>query len=104
MHNHITAERSSLSLIYLLFNCTNTLSMAKSSFFVWAAVLLPSSAFARPLFTGRLVSRADGLLNEYDYVIVGGGASGLTVANRLSEQPGMSTNGDPHQSTPTNIL
>jgi ribulose 1,5-bisphosphate synthetase/thiazole synthase len=26
---------------------------------------------------------------EYDYVIVGAGASGLTVANRLTEDPGM---------------
>lgn len=30
------------------------------------------------------------LRKEYDYVIVGGGAAGLTVANRLSENPGMS--------------
>lgn len=28
------------------------------------------------------------ILAEYDYVVVGGGASGLTVANRLSEDPG----------------
>ncbi|KAL2672470.1 hypothetical protein Neosp_013181 [[Neocosmospora] mangrovei] len=28
------------------------------------------------------------ILEEYDYVVVGGGASGLTVANRLSEDPG----------------
>ncbi|EUC42408.1 GMC oxidoreductase [Bipolaris oryzae ATCC 44560] len=40
---------------------------------------------AHPLFNGKLISRADDLLPEYDYVVVGAGASGLTVANRLSE-------------------
>lgn len=29
----------------------------------------------------------DALLDQYDYIIVGGGASGLTVANRLTEDP-----------------
>ncbi|RSL91813.1 hypothetical protein CEP51_000067 [Fusarium floridanum] len=29
------------------------------------------------------------ILPEYDYVVVGGGTSGLTVANRLSENPGV---------------
>lgn len=33
------------------------------------------------------ISEAEILL-EYDYVIVGGGTSGLTVANRLSENAG----------------
>jgi hypothetical protein len=28
------------------------------------------------------------LHSSYDYVIIGGGVSGLTVANRLSENPG----------------
>lgn len=62
--------------------------MAKCSLVSWTIALSATTALAHPLFNGRLVSRADELLNEYDYVIVGGGASGLTVANRLSEQSG----------------
>ncbi|PKS10689.1 hypothetical protein jhhlp_002445 [Lomentospora prolificans] len=33
----------------------------------------------------QLVSRADEIADEYDYVIVGGGTSGLTVGDRLTE-------------------
>jgi hypothetical protein len=62
------------------------LSMAKCSLVSWTVALSASGALAHPLFSGRLVSRADELLDRYDYVVVGGGASGLTVANRLSEQ------------------
>lgn len=62
------------------------LSLAEVSLVV---ALSASTALAHPFFNGRVVSRADGLLEEYDYVVVGGGASGLTVANRLSEEPGM---------------
>jgi hypothetical protein len=64
------------------------LSKAQRNLAAWTIALSASSAFAHPLFSGRLVTRADELLKEYDYVVVGGGASGLTVANRLSEQPG----------------
>lgn len=64
------------------------LATAKCSLVTWTVFLSASSALAHPLFNGRLVTRTDELLEEYDYVVVGGGASGLTVANRLSEQPG----------------
>lgn len=62
--------------------------MVKCSLVTWTVALSASTALAHPLFNGRVISRADQLLKEYDYVIVGAGASGLTVANRLSEQAG----------------
>ncbi|KAF2441730.1 GMC oxidoreductase [Karstenula rhodostoma CBS 690.94] len=55
------------------------------SFASWAFIAI--SAHAHPLFNGVLVERAEDLSEAYDYVVVGAGATGLTVANRLSEDP-----------------
>ncbi|KAJ8065062.1 hypothetical protein OCU04_005775 [Sclerotinia nivalis] len=38
-----------------------------------------------PIFSGKILERSTDLLPSYDYVVVGGGTSGLVVANRLSE-------------------
>lgn len=51
----------------------------------WAIVTIKTQA--HPLFEGTVVQRAENLSETYDYVVVGAGASGLTVANRLSEDP-----------------
>jgi len=52
--------------------------------------LSATGLLAHPLSNAQLVSRAEDVLPEYDYVIVGAGASGLTVANRLSEDQDVS--------------
>lgn len=45
-----------------------------------------TAAIASPAGSGyhKIVPRQD-VLDEYDYVIVGGGTSGLTVGDRLTE-------------------
>lgn len=45
--------------------------------------------FSRLSFRPRavVVERAADLKAEYDYVVIGGGTSGLVVANRLTEDP-----------------
>ncbi|KAG0126609.1 GMC oxidoreductase-domain-containing protein [Tuber indicum] len=45
-----------------------------------------SAVTAAPML-GRLIGRQEELFDSYTYVVVGGGTAGLTVANRLSEDP-----------------
>ncbi|KAH6867735.1 hypothetical protein B0T10DRAFT_596953 [Thelonectria olida] len=61
--------------------------MAISKLPIIAAFLLLPETFASPYFPGQHKASRSELLSAYDYVVVGGGASGLTVANRLSEDP-----------------
>jgi ribulose 1,5-bisphosphate synthetase/thiazole synthase len=51
-------------------------------------VLGVSLVHALPAFLGLVIDSRSDLLESYDYVVVGAGASGLTVANRLSEDVG----------------
>ncbi|PQE23853.1 gmc oxidoreductase protein [Rutstroemia sp. NJR-2017a BBW] len=52
--------------------------------------LLVSSCFALP-FGGQIIGRDTALSTSYDFVVVGGGTSGLAVANRLSENRGLTS-------------
>lgn len=51
---------------------------------VLATAILVAVANAVPFQGTRLCDRRQ-VASSYDYVVVGGGASGLTLANRLSE-------------------
>ena len=49
--------------------------------------ILAKVANAYNLGSRGVVISTDGILDSYDFVIVGGGTSGLTVADRLTENP-----------------
>lgn len=51
-------------------------------------LLFVQTVSPQPLDTrATVVDPASDLKDRYDYVVVGGGTSGLTVANRLTEDP-----------------
>ncbi|SPO02312.1 related to alcohol oxidase [Cephalotrichum gorgonifer] len=59
----------------------------KASALITTAAALAGVAAAYPssLQHAKIVGRQEELLEEYDYIIVGGGTAGLTVGDRLSE-------------------
>ena len=48
---------------------------------------LSSCALAAPFTPRAVIVNGSQLRAEYDYVVIGGGTSGLVVANRLTENP-----------------
>jgi hypothetical protein len=64
----------------MLFSCTFTLEITL------AFLVLVNG---RVLFPGRVLTCTEDIAPSYDYLVVGGGTSGLVVASRLSEDESM---------------
>lgn len=60
------------------------LELSKELMMLWSHISLLSVAVTTAS-AYLLIERREDLLDRYDYVIIGGGLSGLVVANRLTE-------------------